>query len=437
MSPIGFKFPDKQNDYMENYLTSLLRSLGIESGTVAILYWVIVLTGIVLLIYCSRILCSRALIPFVKMLTRKTETKWDEILLNEATLRIMCNMMVAVIIIALLPFVLSKESVIYTFAARLCWVYLTVVSVQLACSLFAALNLISTEAERTKNHTLQGVFQMLKIIAISIGAIIVASIVIDKNPMKLLAGLGASAAVLMLVFKDSIMGLVAGVQLSANDMLRPGDWITIPKFGADGDVIEVTLTTVKVQNWDKTITTIPPYLLVSESFQNWRGMWDYGGRRVKRSVFIDMNSVTFCTKEQLAQFVANGWLQGMEQGSGDVVNLHVFRNYLEDYLRRHPRVNSEMMILVRQLQPTPQGLPLELYFFSDGTDWIPYEHLQAEVFEHLFAVLPRFGLRVFQAPAGTDFQPQREAAAPEEAPVQHKKVVHRKKQRPDSSNTLF
>ncbi|MBR5892150.1 MAG: mechanosensitive ion channel [Bacteroidaceae bacterium] len=386
---------------MENYLTSLLRSLGIESGTVAILYWVIVLTGIVLLIYCSRILCSRALIPFVKMLTRKTETKWDEILLNEATLRIMCNMIVAVIIIALLPFVLSKESVIYTFAARLCWVYLTVVSVQLACSLFAALNLISTEAERTKNHTLQGVFQMLKIIAICIGAIIVASIVIDKNPMKLLAGLGASAAVLMLVFKDSIMGLVAGVQLSANDMLRPGDWITMPKYDADGFVVDVTLTTVKVRNWDNTISTIPPYALVSDSFQNWRGMWDSGGRRIKRSIFIDMNSVAFCSEEKRKELIEKGYLSA---DRGDkVVNLTAFREWLEEWLHNHPSVNNKMTLLVRQLQPTPQGLPLELYFFYDGINWVPYEHLQAEVFEYLFAVLPEFGLRAFQAPSGSDF----------------------------------
>jgi miniconductance mechanosensitive channel len=278
---------------------------------------------------------------------------------------------------------------------------------------------------------------MLKLVVICVGVIIVISELADKDPMNIIAGFGASAAILMLVFKDTIMGLVAGVQLSINDMLRPGDWITIPKYGADGAVVEVTLTTVKVQNWDKTITTIPPYLLVSESFQNWRGMWDYGGRRVKRSVYIDMNSVAFCTKEQLAQFTANGWLQGAEQGSDEVVNLFVFRNYLEDYLRRHPRVNSNMMILVRQLQPTPQGLPLELYFFSDGTDWIPYEHLQAEVFEHLFAVMPRFGLRVFQAPAGSDFQSQHVPASVEEPPAQPKKVVHRKKQMPDSSNTLF
>ena len=229
------------------------------------------------------------------------------------------------------------------------------------------------------------------------------SILINKNPGYILTALGASAAVLMLVFKDSIMGLVAGVQLSANDMLRPGDWITMSKYGADGDVVEVTLTTVKVQNWDKTITTIPPYALVSDSFQNWRGMKESGGRRVKRSVYIDMRSIAFCTEDQMAEFEKRGWLEGVEREDKFVVNLHVFRNYLEDYLQHHPRVNSSMTIMVRQLQPTAQGLPLELYFFSDGTDWIPYEHLQSEIFEHVFAVLPTFGLRVFQSPMGIDF----------------------------------
>jgi miniconductance mechanosensitive channel len=177
----------------------------------------------------------------------------------------------------------------------------------------------------------------------------------------------------------------------------------MPKYGADGDVIEVTLTTVKVQNWDKTITTIPPYALISDSFQNWRGMTDCGGRRVKRSVYIDMRSITFCTKEQHQEFTKRGWMDGVEREDKFVVNLHVFRNYLENYLRHHPRVSKRLTIMVRQLQPTAQGLPLELYFFSDGTDWVPYEHLQAEIFEHVFAMLPTFGLRVFQSPMGIDF----------------------------------
>jgi miniconductance mechanosensitive channel len=244
---------------------------------------------------------------------------------------------------------------------------------------------------------------MLKIVAICIGAIIIVSIIIDKDPTKLLAGLGASAAVLMLVFKDSIMGLVAGVQLSANDMLRPGDWIEMPKYGADGTVIDVTLTTIKVQNWDKTITTIPPYALVSDSFQNWRGMFDSGGRRIKRSIYIDMNSVKFCDKEQLEAFAKKGMLTETEN-SGHEVNLTLFRQWLEEWLRKHPKVNKEMIIMVRQLQPTPQGTPLELYFFFNGTAWVDYEHFQAEVFEYILAMIPEFGLRVFQTPAGNDIK---------------------------------
>jgi miniconductance mechanosensitive channel len=205
----------------------------------------------------------------------------------------------------------------------------------------------------------------------------------------------------MLVFKDSIMGLVAGVQLSANDMLRPGDWITMEKYGADGMVQDVSLTTVKVQNWDKTITTIPPYALVSESFQNWRGMFDSGGRRIKRSIFIDMNSVAFCTAEQTKELADKGLIAATHE---NMVNLTVFREWVEMWLKNHQKVNKGMITMVRQLQPTAQGLPLELYFFFDGTAWVDYEHLQAEVFEYLLATLPQFGLKAFQSPTGNDLK---------------------------------
>ena len=387
--------------YMDNHLTTLLRRIGIEGDSVGILYWLVVLLGVILLIYCSRFLCSRIVSPFVRVLTQKTASRWDDVLLNDRTLKSICNLIVALAFIALIPLIFNNEGIIYLFAIKLCWVYLTIITVQLACNLFTAFNQISSEAEKTRNHTLQGVFQMLKIVAICIGAIIVASIIIDKDPMKLLAGLGASAAVLMLVFKDSIMGLVAGVQLSANDMLRPGDWITMPKYGADGCVIDVTLTTVKVRNWDNTISTIPPYALVSDSFQNWRGMWDSGGRRIKRSIFIDMNSIAFCSEKQKERLIANGYLK--ENKNGKIVNLTAFREWLEEWIRNHPSVNKDMVTMVRQLQPTQQGLPLELYFFFNGINWVPYEHLQSEIFEYVLATIPEFGLRAFQAPAGSDF----------------------------------
>jgi miniconductance mechanosensitive channel len=251
---------------------------------------------------------------------------------------------------------------------------------------------------------MKGFYQMMKLIVICVGTIIIISTLIDKDPVKILTGLGASAAILTLVFKDTIMGLVAGVQLTANDMLRPGDWITMPKYGADGSVLEVTLTTVKVQNWDKTISTIPPYALVNDSFQNWRGMRESGGRRVKRSINIDMHTVRFCTAEELAYFKQQPWMEGFEETGKEEVNLYIFRHYVMYYLTHHPKVNQDMIMLVRQLQPTAQGMPIELYFFSANTAWVKYEALQAEVFDHVLAVVHQFGLKVFQSPSGLDLQ---------------------------------
>ena len=243
---------------------------------------------------------------------------------------------------------------------------------------------------------------MIKLVVICIGAIIIISTLIDKDPITILGGLGAGTAILMLVFQDTIKGLVAGIQLMANDMLRPGDWITMPKYGADGDVMEVTLTTVKVRNWDKTIVTVPPYALVNDSFQNWRGMFDIGGRRVKRSINIDMHTVRFCTPEEMEKFSEQPWMEGFEQTGKEEVNLYLFRHYMQYYLSHHPKVNQEMIMLVRQLQPTAQGMPIELYFFSADTAWIRYEHLQGEVFDHVLAVLHTFDLKVFQSPTGLD-----------------------------------
>ena len=192
------------------------------------------------------------------------------------------------------------------------------------------------------------------------------------------------------------------MQLSANDMLRPGDWVTMAKYGADGYVLEVSLTTVKVQNFDKTITTIPPYALVSDSFQNWRGMWENGSRRIKRSLYIDMTTVRFCTGEEVRNYVEKGWIEAPEEGGEPMVNLQAYRMYLLAYLQKNPKVNHDMMIMVRQLQPTPEGLPLEVYCFADTIEWLKYEAIQNDLFNHFIAVLPRFGLRVYQHPSGSD-----------------------------------
>ena len=385
---------------MKESSSKLLELLGIETNHQELLNWVIAIAGTILLFFGSRFICRTIIIPMTKALTKKTVSKWDDIILNERNVKIGCDLIPAILLATFIPFLFSEETMLYTVLSRCCSVYITVVVIKLLCGIFSSLSRISSEAERTKNHTMQGVFQMLKIITISIGAIIIVGIVMDKDPTTLLTGLGASAAILMLVFKDSIMGLVAGVQLSANDMLRPGDWIELPKYGADGNVIEVTLTTVKVQNWDKTITTIPPYVLVSDSFQNWRGMFDSGGRRIKRSIYIDMNSVGFCSAEQIKDYRSKGLVKETE--SERAVNLTLFREWLEEWLHNHPSVNKDMTIMVRQLQPTPQGLPLELYFFFNGTQWVQYEHFQAEIFEYVLAIMPEFGLKAFQSPSGED-----------------------------------
>ena len=388
---------------MNETISQWISAAGIDAGNYNWIYWAMAVATIAFVIVVANVLCRRLLIPLVKRLVSHTRTTWDDVLFNDMLLIDASHLVSPILIAILMPMAFAEGNEVLEFLLKVNTIYLIAVVAKLLCSFLSSLYELSNRQDTLKNHPLKGIYQMLKIVVVCVALIIVVSVLIDKNPGYILTALGASAAVLMLVFKDLILGLVAGVQLSANDMLRPGDWISMPKYGADGDVIEVTLTTVKVQNWDKTITTIPPYALISDSFQNWRGMQESGGRRVKRSVYIDMRSINFCTEEQMVDFEKRGWLEGVEREDKFVVNLHVFRNYLESYLRSHHRVNQKMIIMVRQLQPTAQGLPLELYFFSDGTNWVPYEHLQSEVFEHVFAVLPTFGLRVFQSPMGIDF----------------------------------
>ena len=387
-----------------NELTSLLQQWGVQTGSMGTLARGIMIVGILLIAWLVDFFCRRVIVTSIRKVTAKTHNKWDDYLFNDKVLNNLCYLVPPIVVYSLLPFAFQGQPNFLSFAMKLCWVYITIVSVKLICSFLTSLYTISSEHEKLRERSMKGFYQMLKLVVICIGVIIIVSTLIDKDPLNILAGLGASAAILTLVFKDTIMGLVAGVQLTANDMLRPGDWITMPKFGADGAVLEVTLTTVKIQNWDKTITTVPPYALVNDSFQNWRGMWESGGRRIKRSLNIDMHTVRFCTEKEMESYRKEEWMQGFESTGQQEVNLYVFRHYVEYYLRHHPKVHQDLTMMVRQLQPTPEGLPIELYFFSNGTTWIPYERLQSEVFDHLLAVLPNFGLKVFQSPTGLDLQ---------------------------------
>ena len=371
-----------------------------ESMSVLLIRIFLILMMLLLAFIIDRI-CRKAVIPIVHKITSKTDFKWDDYLLNDDVLNDCCNLIAPILIYAAIP-MFMLDTPIMEFLMKCCRIYIIAVFMKLLCSIITSLYLISSEHNKLKNHSMKGFYQMLKLAVICIGSIVIISTLVGKNPLAILTGLGAGTAILMLVFQDTIKGFVAGIQLIANDMLRPGDWITVPKYGADGDVIEVTLTTVKVRNWDKTIVTVPPYALINDSFQNWRGMFDTGGRRIKRSINIDMNTVRFCTEEQMNAFRQHSWMEGFEATGKEEVNLYVFRHYVEYYLRHHPKVNNDMIMTVRQLQPTAQGMPIELYFFSADTRWLKYEHLQAEVFDHVLAVLPMFDLRAFQSPAGMD-----------------------------------
>ena len=389
---------------INNELVMWLQQMGAAEGLAKWIIRIGVFLVILLIIYVFDRICRKTIIPLVQKLTSKTQSTWDDYLLSEKVLDNVCHLVPPVVFYALIPLAFSAESNLLALLLKACHIYIVVIAMKLVCAVITSLYTISSEHEKLKNHSLKGFYQMLKLLVVCVGAIVIIGELIGKNPITILAGLGAGAAVLMLVFQDTIKGLVAGIQLVANDMVRVDDWITMPKYGADGDVMEVSLTTVKVRNWDKTITTVPPYALVNDSFQNWRGMFDIGGRRVKRSIDIDMNTVRFCTEEELAYFKQQPWMEGFEETGKEEVNLYIFRHYVMYYLTHHPKVNQEMIMTVRQLQPTAHGLPIELYFFSANTAWVRYEHLQAEVFDHVLAMLHRFGLKVFQSPTGLDVQ---------------------------------
>lgn len=380
-----------------------LSDMGIDKENLS---WSTRLTLVALILLISYIMTKlfrHLVIPAVHKITSRTKATWDDYLFNEKMMTSFCRMIPPIMFYLLLPFVFNNVPQVLDILLKGCLIYLVITTLMLVNSFLNSLYEISNEHETLRNRPLKGIYQMINLVAIGIGIILIISILIDQNAATILAGLGASAAVLMLIFKDSILGLVAGVQLSANDMLRPGDWITMPKYGADGDVLEVSLTTVKVRNFDKTITTIPPYALVSDSFQNWRGMRETGGRRIKRSIFIDMTTVHFCSEKEKIMFASRGWIdEAQAKPETQMVNLYVFRNYLQNYLREHPRTHKELMIMVRQMQPTSEGLPLEIYCFSNTTVWLEYEQIQGEIFDHILAVIPEFGLRIFQRPSGND-----------------------------------
>ena len=393
---------------LRNWITDLLNSL-LTPEAAAPLISPALLVLVVLLSVASYFLCVRIVTPLTDLITRKTETEWDDDILNGKAMRAFSQLAPALILAWLLPQAFSNHQWGFVAIERVTKAYIVYAVVNLLCVLIS--NTVDGFEKRDKGaeHNLTVIEGAVKLLLVLIGVIIGLSILFDKEPGMVLTGFGASAAVLMLVFQDTIKGFVAGVQLTLNNMLKKGDWIICDKAGANGAVQSIKLTTVKVQNWDNSIVTIHPYTLISDSFRNYQNMRDMGARRVCRSIYVDFDSIRFLSRQEIDKLKERRLIPEEGHEERNEVNLTHFRKYLTRYLTEHPDVitvheDPSVIVMVRQLQPTPQGLPLELYFFTHITAWLHFERLQADIFDHVYACIREFGLRIYQAPSGQDFR---------------------------------
>ncbi len=386
-----------------NWIASLLSHFslsphGVKLGA-TILSTVIIVAGA----WVGFLILTRIVAPTLQKIVAKTPVKWDDELLNPGVVASFSELAVSVLLMIQLPDAFAFFPKAVSALVPILQICVVLFATGLVNRLVLAIYKVICDETHLPAQSLKGLRQMVQLIFFIIAAIIVVSILINKSPVIILSGLGASAAVLMLVFKDTILGLVAGVQLTANDMLKPGDWITAPKYGINGTVLDVTLATVKVQNFDMTIVTVPPYLLVSEAFQNWKGMQQSGGRRVMRSLLVDAHSVRFMTQDEKSEFEQEGWAADLSAAE-QWVNMSVFRRWLENHIRTLSVCVKGMTAMVRELQPQPDGIPVEIYFFSSRSQWVDYEHVQADLIDYVVASLPRFGLKIYQAPSGADIR---------------------------------
>lgn len=404
---------------MSEWSINLLLEWGL-SKTIATSITVIVMIGIILLVsMLAYFLTKRLFLRFLNLIILKSKTKWDDTLFQHKVFESMIFIIPALIIYAGAPLTMAAGE----WMRRIAVCLIVFAFLRTFDRFLNAINDIYRKFEASKMKPIKGYLQVLKIVAYIIGVIIIISTLIDRSPLLLLGGIGAATAVLLLVFQNTILGFVASIQLTGNDMIRIGDWIEMPKYGADGDVTEITLHTVKVQNWDKTISTIPTYLMVSESFKNWRNMQEIGGRRIKRSINIDITSIKFCNEEMLERYKKIKYIQEYIEGKTTEIlnynkahnidrssivngrhltNIGTLRAYIDAYLQHHPHVHKGMIKLVRQLASSEHGLPIEIYVFANTTKWNEYESIQADIFDHIFSIIPEFDLRIFQSPTGYD-----------------------------------
>ena len=343
-------------------------------------------------------LCQAIFVGGMKHYTNRAPHQWNTLLMKRRVVHHLIHILPGILVYFLLPLAFVRGKEILDFSQKICAVYIIAAILFTINGLLLVLLDVYNARDKQKNRPMKGFVQVLQVLLFFIGGIVIIAVLVNKSPMTLFAGLGASAAVLMLVFKDSILGFVAGVQLSANDMLRIGDWIQLPNGVANGTVEEITLNTVKIRNWDETISTVPPYTLVNNSFQNWRGMQESGGRRVNKNIYLDMTTLKFCTPEDLDAIRKNVPLMADYQpAEGEVpTNSQLYRIYIERYLRSLPVVNQDMDFIISQKEPTTYGVPIQVYFFSRNKVWREYERIQSDIFDHLLAIVGKFDLKLYQ-----------------------------------------
>ncbi len=400
-----------------------LTSLGIAENYANILKIVITVLAVVILSIIADFIAKRLIISAIRTIVKKSKNKWDDTFLDRGVFNNLAHIAPAMVVLYSLSFTISEYPGFFNLATKAINIYLLVIVVLVINMMLKALHDVYKSFHLAEKVSIKSYIQVVRIIIYILAVIIIFSILTDKSISTLLTGIGAMTAVLLFVFKDSILGFIAGIQLAALDMLREGDWISMPKHNSDGIVIDISLTTVKIQNWDKTISTIPTYALVSESFSNWRGMEESGGRRIKRSINIDINSVKFLNEKLIKKFkkfeLLEDYMKKKEKeleksnktkeesliyNRRQQTNIGTFRAYIENYLDKNPNINKNLTFLIRQLQATDKGLPIEIYIFSKVKEWVPYERIQADIFDHLFSILPEFELKMFQNPTGSDFR---------------------------------
>ncbi len=382
---------------IRTFVENIIGLIGISGPSVHILRHILLVFFAILLAWLTGVICHKIMVPLLLKFTSHTDIKWDDVIFNERVLRSACNIIPAIVIWALLPLIFYQFHIVREVLERITAIYITVMSARTAFVFVDSFNNLDTGMQRSSTQQyLKSFCGVLKILLLFIAAVVVIAITINRSPLALFAGLGATSAILMLIFKDTIAGLVAGVRLTSNDMLHCGDWITVPSVGADGTVEELTLTTIKIRNFDNSIVTVSPIALVDGSFTNWIGMQNSEGRRVIKKAYFDFNSIGLLTPDVKKNIIDRGYFKA-EELKDDDINISLYRKYIENFIASRNEVNNNMFYVVRQLDSSQGGLPLEFYFFLFSKDTKPYEHDSAEIMDCIYAIAREFGLAIFQS----------------------------------------